>query len=61
MAVNYIMSLDAYLNNYIIDLKNGSIYLYDIRFKSNPTKINPFSIRLSRNIKNFITKTHINS
>lgn len=61
MAVNYIMGLEASLNNYVIDLRNGSILLNDLKFKSNPTKISPFSVRLSRNIRNFITKTHVNS
>ncbi len=61
MAMNYILSLDAELSQYIIDLKTGEIPIYNLKMNPNPKKLSPYSIRLSRNILNFITKTHVNS
>lgn len=61
LTMNYVMGIEAYLHNYIIDLKTGTIALNDFRLKPNPSKISPYSVRLSRNILSFITKIHINS
>lgn len=61
LSMNYIMAIEAYLHNYIIDLRTGAIFLNDFRLKTNPQKISPFSVRLSRNILNFLTKTQINA
>ena len=61
MALNYILSVDANLYQYIIDLRSGSIPIFDFRLNTNPSKISPFSVRLSRNILAFITKTYINA
>lgn len=61
MAMNYILSLDAELSQYIIDLKTGEIPIYNLKMNPNPKKLSPYSIRLSRNILNFITKTHVNA
>ena len=61
LTMNYVMGIEAYLHNYIIDLKTGTIALNNFRLKPNPSKISPYSVRLSRNILSFITKIHINS
>jgi hypothetical protein len=55
------MGIEAYLYNYVIELRSGTILLNDFRLKANPKKISPYSVRLSRNILTFLTKTHINS
>jgi hypothetical protein len=61
MAMNYIMSLDATLHQYVIDLRTGSIPIYDFKLNPNPKKVSPFSVRLSRNILEFVTKTYVNA
>jgi hypothetical protein len=61
MALNYILAVDANLYHYIIDLRSGSIPIFDFRLNPNPSKMSPFSVRLSRNILAFLTKTYINA
>ena len=42
-------------------MKTGHINLNEFRINPSSTKISPFSVRLSRNLQNFLTPVHINS
>lgn len=61
MAVNYVMAVEAKLDNYVIDMKTGNVLISDFRLKQDPRKLSPYSVRLSRNIMNFLTKVHVSS
>jgi len=45
------------LQNLTFDLKNGFIYINVLKFNFEDSKVSPFSLRLSRNIKTFLEKT----
>lgn len=42
-------------------MKNGFVYINFIKFNFEDSKISPFSLRLSRNILNFLDKTLLNA
>lgn len=60
LAINYVMSIETQLPHCLVDLKTAKISLLHFKFNYTPQELSPYSVRLSRNIKNFLTRDHIN-
>ena len=60
LAVNYIFGIETQLGNNIIELNNGSISVFNLKINKESKELTPYSARLSRNIKSYIGKVHIN-
>ena len=59
--INYALGIEAALGQYQFDMRTGQINLNEFKMNPNSKAISPFSVRLSRNIRHFLTPVHVNS
>jgi len=61
LCLNYALSIDTHLKNFMINLSNGHITVLNLPYNLKPNQESPFSVRLSRSIFELFGTTYVNA